>query len=61
MPYRIVIELSEEEVKTDDIRRIANYLAEVLETMGYTYSVDCLKDEMKVMMGLEDPQKTRSG
>jgi hypothetical protein len=60
MPYRIVIELSEAEVKTDDIRIIANYLAEVLETMGYTYSVDCFKDEMKVMMGLEDPQKTSS-
>lgn len=56
MPYSITIQLDEEEIRSEDAKRIANYLAEVLETMGYSYSIDCIKDGMKVMMGLESPK-----
>jgi hypothetical protein len=53
MPYKITIELDEDEIRSDDAKRIVNYLAEVIERMGYSYSIDCLKDGMKVMMGLK--------
>ena len=56
MAYRIIVELDESEIRSDDAKRIVNYLAEVLETMGYSYSIDCFKDELKVMMGLESPK-----
>lgn len=56
MPYSISIQLDEEELRSEDAKRIVNYLAEVLETMGYSYSIDCYKDSMKVMMGLESPK-----
>ncbi len=56
MPYRILVELDEKEVHSDDAKRIVNYLGEVLDTMGYSYSIDCFKDGMKVMMGLESPK-----
>jgi predicted RNA-binding protein Jag len=55
LPYKITIELDEKEIRTDDVKRVANYLSEVLETMGYSYQIDCHKDGMKVMMGLESP------
>jgi predicted RNA-binding protein Jag len=56
MPYSITIQLDEEEIRSDDAKRIVNYLAEVLERMGYSYSIDCFKDGMRVMMGLESPK-----
>ena len=58
MPYKITIELDEKEIRSDDAKRIVNYLGEVLERMGYSYSIDCLKDGMKIMMGLESPKGT---
>ena len=56
MPYSITIQLDEAEIRSEDAKRIVNYLAEVLERMGYSYSIDCLKDGMKVMMGLQSPE-----
>jgi predicted RNA-binding protein Jag len=56
MPYSITIQLEEVEIRSDDAKRIVNYLAEVLERMGYSYSIDCFKDGMRVMMGLESPK-----
>ncbi len=55
MPYTIKIELDEKEVRSDDVKRVVNYLGEVFETMGYSYQIDCHKDGMRVMMGLESP------
>lgn len=56
MPYKITIELNEKELRSEDAKRVVNYLGEVFETMGYSYSIDCVKDGMKIMMGLESPQ-----
>lgn len=58
MPYRIVVELDESEIRSDEATSIVNYLGEVLERMGYSYSLDCFKDGMKVMMGMESPSAT---
>jgi len=54
--YKIVIEIDEKDVKPDDVKSIATYIAEVMERAGLTHTVDCFKDGMKVMMRLKELQ-----
>jgi hypothetical protein len=54
--YKIVIEIDEKDVKPDDAKSIATYIAEVMERAGLTHTVDFFKDGMKVMMRLKEPQ-----
>lgn len=56
MAYKIVIEIDEKDVKPDDVRSIATYVAEAMERAGLTHTVDCFKDGMKVMMRLKESQ-----
>ena len=56
MTYKIVIEIDDKDVKPDDVKRIANYVAESVERAGFSYSVDCFRDGMKVMMRLTEPR-----
>lgn len=58
MAYKIVVELDEEEMRSDEAVSVVNYLGEVIDRMGYSYSLDCFKDWMKVMIGLESPRAT---
>jgi predicted RNA-binding protein Jag len=55
MTYTITINLEEEEVHTEDAKRVVNYLGEVLARMGYSYQINCQRDGMKMMMGLQSP------
>lgn len=56
MAYKIVIEIDDKDSKPDDIKSIANYIAESMERAGLSYTVDCFKDGIKVMMRLKEPQ-----
>ena len=58
MPYRIVVDLDEDEMRSDEAVSVVNYLGEVLDRMGYSHSIHCSKDGMKVLMGLESPRVT---
>lgn len=53
MPFKIVIEIADREAKLEDIRRISHYLGEALKQMGFSYSLDCYSDGVKVVTGLE--------
>lgn len=56
MAYKIVIEIDEKDAKPDDVKSITTYIAESVERAGLSYTVDCFKDGMKVMMRLKEPQ-----
>ncbi len=56
MAYKIVIEIDDRDAKPDDVKSITNYIAESVERAGLSYTVDCFKDGMKVMMRLKEPQ-----
>ncbi|HEX6067670.1 MAG TPA: hypothetical protein VFZ05_02610 [Nitrososphaera sp.] len=56
MAYKIVIGIDEKDVRPDDVKSITNYIAESVERAGLSYTVDCFKDGMKVMMRLKEPQ-----
>jgi hypothetical protein len=58
--YKIVIEIDDKDVKSDDIKSITNYIAESVERAGLSYTVDCFRDSMKVMMRLKEPQSEDS-
>jgi hypothetical protein len=55
MPYRIEVELNETEMEPDEAVSVVNYLGEVLEIMGYSYSINCVKGKDNVMH-LESPK-----
>lgn len=50
MPFRIVIEINGDGMKVEDIRTTASYIGETLRVMGHSYSMNCLLDNMKLMM-----------
>jgi hypothetical protein len=52
LTYRISVDLDEKELQPEDVRRVANYFGEALETMGYSYTLECSKDGIKIMKGL---------
>lgn len=56
LAYKIVIEIDDKDAKPEDIKSITTYIAESVERAGLSYSVDCLKDGMKVMMRLKESQ-----
>lgn len=56
MAYKIVIEIDDKDAKPDDVKSITNYLAESVERAGLSYTIDCFRDGMKVMMRLKEPQ-----
>lgn len=60
MAYKIVIQIDDKDAKPEDVKSITNYIAESVERAGLSYSVDCLKDGMKVMMRLKEPQSENS-
>ena len=50
MAFKILIEMDEDEMKVEDVLRTASYMGETLRVMGYSYSISCLKDGMKLTM-----------
>ncbi len=50
MTFKIVIEINGNEMKVEDIRSTASYIGETLRVMGHSYSMNCLMDDMKLMM-----------
>ena len=42
--------------QTPNIQSLQRALAESVERAGLSYTVDCFKDDMKVMMRLKEPQ-----
>ena len=60
MPYRIVVTIDDKETTTEAIKTVVTFINEALGRMQVSsYSVDCFKDDMKVMMGLESaPDET---
>lgn len=56
MAYKIVIEIDDKDAKPDDVKSITNYIAESVERAGLSYTIDCFRDGMKVMMRLKEPQ-----
>lgn len=61
MPYTITIKLEELEVRSEDAKNVVNYLGEVLARMGYSYQIDCQRNDMKMMMGLQSPSADFGG
>lgn len=57
MPYRIVIGLEDSTINPDKIHDIANFLSEALDRMQISYSIDCFKDDMKLMIGISNPEE----
>lgn len=54
MPYQIVVTIEDKETTTEAVKTVVNFINEALGRMQVSsYSVDCFKDGMKVMMGLE--------
>lgn len=56
MPYRIEVELDETEMEPDEAVSVVNYLGEVLEIMGYSYSMSCFNNGKENVMHLESPK-----
>lgn len=56
MPYRIEVELYENEMEPDEAVSVINYLGEVLEIMGYSYSMNCFNDGKENVVHLESPK-----
>jgi hypothetical protein len=54
VPYQIVVTIDDKETTTESVKTVVNFINEALTRMQVlSYSVDCFKDGMKVMMGLE--------
>ena len=61
MPYQIVVTIDDKETTTDAVKTMVNFINEALGRMQVSsFSVDCFRDGMKVMMGLESaPEETK--
>ncbi len=60
MPYQIVVTIDDKETTTEAVKTVVNFINEALNRMQVSsYSVDCFKDGMKVMMGLESPPEDK--
>lgn len=58
MPYQIIITLEDEKTTTDTVKDIGKYVNEIIGKMyPSSYSVDCYKDGIKIMMGMESSAK----
>lgn len=54
MPYQIVVTIEDKETTTEAVKSVVNFINEALGRMQVSsFSVDCFRDGMKVMMGLE--------
>ncbi|MEM3160551.1 MAG: hypothetical protein QXJ74_07185 [Nitrososphaera sp.] len=54
MPYQIVVTIDDKETTTDAVKTMVTFINEALGRMQVSsFSVDCFRDGMKVMMGLE--------
>jgi hypothetical protein len=61
VPYQIVVSIEDKEITTEAVKTVVNFINEALGRMQLSsYSVDCFKDGMKVMMGLESPSEDGS-
>jgi hypothetical protein len=61
VPYQIVVSIEDKEITTEAVKTVVNFINEALGRMQVSsYSVDCFKDGMKVMMGLESPSEDGS-
>lgn len=60
MPYQIVVTIDDKETTTDAVKTMVTFINEALSRMQVSsFSVDCFRDGMKVMMGLESaPEDT---
>jgi hypothetical protein len=66
MPYQIVVTIDDKETTTEAVKTVVTFINEALGRMQVSaYSVDCFRDGMKVMMGLEsapeEPAKSEPG
>lgn len=56
MPYQIVVTIEDKETTMEAVKTVVNFINEALGRMQVlSYSVDCFRDGMKIMMGLESP------
>lgn len=54
MPYQIVVTIEDKETTMEAVKTVVNFINEALGRMQVSsYSVDCFRDGMKIMMGLE--------
>lgn len=62
MPYQIVVTVDDKETTTEAVKTMVNFINEALSRMQVSsFSVDCFRDGMKVMMGLESaPEEAKS-
>jgi hypothetical protein len=61
VPYQIVVSMEDKEITTEAVKTVVNFINEALGRMQLSsYPVDCFKDGMKVMMGLESPSEDGS-
>ena len=62
MPYQIVVTIEDKETTTEAVKTVVTFINEALGRMQVSsYSVDCFRDGMKVMMGLESaPEDAKS-
>lgn len=61
MPYQIVVTIDDKDTTTEAVKSMVNFINEALNRMQVSsYSVDCFRDGMKVMMGLESAPEDRS-
>ena len=62
MPYQIVVTIDDKETTTEAVKSMVNFINEALSRMQVSsFSVDCFRDGMKVMMGLESaPEEMKS-
>lgn len=56
MAYRVVVELEDSELESDEVVSTVNYLSEVLGTMGYSYSIRGFKDGKEAVVHVESPK-----
>jgi len=62
VPYQIVVTVDDKETTTEAVKTMVNFINEALSRMQVSsFSVDCFRDGMKVMMGLESaPEEAKS-
>ena len=62
MPYRIVVTIEDKETTTESVKSVVTFINEALGRMQVSsYSVDCFKDGIKLMMGFESaPEDAKS-
>lgn len=62
MPYQIVVTIEDNETTTEAVKTVVTFINEALGRMQVSsYSVDCFRDGMKVMMRLESaPEDAKS-